>query len=634
MGRVYEAMDDMSHQRVALKLIDRGADPETMQIVAAERLGVELHKRLCALDPRITAVFESGETSEYLYIVMEYVDGQDLSELSARERIGFSFAARIAQDVLEVFAVTHNFRTEIDGREYRGVVHGDIKPRNIRLTTVGQVKVLDFGIAKAISTTRSYTQNPFGSVQYSSPERLNSGEVTVSSDLWAVGVVLYEMIARRPYFEGESSARLERAIRNYSAIQPLPEDCPEALKQILECALAPDPEWRYQTAEAFANDLKAFRDGRDLTAASHAAELTRRTARGGSGESETRRGVATADPVDDVTRRTTRDSNGHSPGETSRPPRVPVSTVKDARKGGPRWGRIALLVFIAAGALAGYELMKEYVVWQDSSGLVRDIETEHEGTLDTAWDRYQALTKRANFGWSTWSAQSALRNRLAADADRVITGYRNADFPTTTEADWMRARVSATRALQLMPGDKTVRSMIRTIDGQLNRIRGTAHRDSRALQQSRENFLEAAQLDSKSPDPWLGLTRLYVYSLHDVDSAEGALKEAERRHYTAGKRETAQLADGYRDRAERELRLAQDAQSGAEEDRYIDLARRDYERARQLYESIVPWGNAAPNLRKIYDVLEKLGGAALRNEEQPHSESTFKKWWHRLRLIK
>ena len=171
MGRVYEAIDTSNGRRVALKMIDRGTDADTLQVLAAERLGVELHKRLYALDPRITAVYDTGETSEYLYIVMEYVDGQDLSELAAIERIGYPFAARIAQDVLEVLSIAHDFGTVINGHEYRGIVHGDIKPRNIRLTTVGQVKVLDFGIAKALSLTRSFTQNVFGSVQYSSPER-------------------------------------------------------------------------------------------------------------------------------------------------------------------------------------------------------------------------------------------------------------------------------------------------------------------------------------------------------------------------------------------------------------------------------------------------------------------------------
>ncbi len=118
-----------------------------------------------------------------------------------------------------------------------------------------------------------------------------------------------------------------------------------------------------------------------------------------------------------------------------------------------------------------------------------------------------------------------------------------------------------------------------------------------------------------------------MYSLHDVDSAQNALKEAEHRHHEIGKRETAQLADGYRDRAERTLREAQNASSRPEEDRYIELARRDFQRARELYESIIPWGNAAANLRKTYDSLEKLDELkGPGDEEQERPESRIKRW--------
>jgi serine/threonine protein kinase len=81
MGRVFEAEDPVGPRRVALKLIDLGTDPDSLQIVAAERLGAELQTRLCAIDKRVTAIFESGEMPRYFYIVMEYVDGRDLSEL-------------------------------------------------------------------------------------------------------------------------------------------------------------------------------------------------------------------------------------------------------------------------------------------------------------------------------------------------------------------------------------------------------------------------------------------------------------------------------------------------------------------------------------------------------------------------
>ncbi len=619
MGRVYEALDPDTNRRVALKMIDRGTDSDSMQIVAAERLGVELHKRLYALDPRITAVHETGETPEYLYIVMEYVDGQDLSELAATERIGFPFAARIAQDVLEVLSIAHDFGTNIDGHEYRGIVHGDIKPRNIRLTTVGQVKVLDFGIAKALSATRSFTQNVFGSVQYSSPERLNTGEVTISSDLWSVGVVLYEMVARHPYFEADSASRLERAIRAYQVMQPIPEECPEGLKQILMRALAPDPRSRYLTADEFSADLRAFRNNGVI--ASFDGEATRRTVRNSSSDGETRRTVITEDADtatlrSDPTRRSSTGRNGKplipevvtGPGKPVKPPG------RAAGKQGPRWGRIALLAFFAVAAVMLIFITREYNVWQDSKALARDLDTERVLKLDTAWQRYQELQPRANLGWSLWSAQDSLRNRLLADADRVLKQYRDADAPTITEGDWVRARTSAARALELMPRDKTVRGTLRIIDGQLNRIRGTARKDAKLLQQSRENFDEAAQLMPKSPDPWLGLARLFVYSLHDVESAEVALKRAEHNGHNIGKRETAQLADGYRDRGERTMREAQNAVSRSEEDRYIELSRKDLSRARELYESIIPWGGAANNLHKTYDDLQKVDG--LRGERQ------------------
>ncbi len=150
-----------------------------------------------------------------------------------------------------------------------------------------------------------------------------------------------------------------------------------------------------------------------------------------------------------------------------------------AKHAGPRWGRIAFLILLLCGAGTGYLLAKEWVTWKDASALAHDLETEHEKNLDAAWDRYQSLAKRANLNLSVWSAQEALRNRLLADTDHVLTEYRIADAPALTEADWTRARASAARALELAPHDRTIRSKIRDIDGQLNRIRGTARHDSK-----------------------------------------------------------------------------------------------------------------------------------------------------------
>ncbi len=605
MGRVFEADDPDYGRHVALKLIDRGTDDDSRQIVAAEHLGAELQMRLCDADPRITSVLEFGEDEDYFYIVMEYVDGRDLSELNANEPIGYPFAARIAKDVLEVLDHAHHFRTNIEGREYQGIVHGDIKPRNIRLTEVGQVKVLDFGIAKALSMTRSFTQNVFGSVQYSSPERLSSGEVTVSSDLWSVGVVLYELIARRPYFETQNGGRLEHIIRNYRERRPIPEACPDGLRAILERALAPDPAERYQSAVEFAEDLTGFRQAL-LAGEPFDPEATRRIARTSNGDGETRKTSRDAETQDiEHTRRTSREPVV-PPAPTAIPPVPAARFAATPRKQGPRWGRIALLAFLLVFAAVGLFLANEYSVWNDARQLAHDLESERLQRLDVAWERYQGLGARSNVSWSLWSAQDALRKQLLGQADKAILEFRTADSPSVMEADWVRVRGNVARALELAPGDKGVRGELRLIDGHLNRIRGTARKDPKLLEAARENFTEAAGLEPKSPDPWVGLSRLYVYSLHDIDKGEAAVKEAEKRGQEIGKKETALLGDGYRDRADRTYREAERASSSEEKNRYLDLARKDYERAKQLYESVIPWGGTAASLRRTNEAIERV----------------------------
>src|SRR4051812_25740933 len=170
MGRVYLAADPATNEKIALKLIDQGSDPDRQEIVEAERRGAILQSRLCGLDNRIVRVLGYGDEGDYFFIEMEYVEGQDLSEILRNAPLGVPFAARIGRDLCDVLQHAHTFSAEIEGHQYRGIVHGDIKPRNIRITPDGQVKVLDFGIAKALSLTRKFTTNLFGSSQYSSPE--------------------------------------------------------------------------------------------------------------------------------------------------------------------------------------------------------------------------------------------------------------------------------------------------------------------------------------------------------------------------------------------------------------------------------------------------------------------------------
>jgi serine/threonine protein kinase len=625
MGRVFEAEDGTNGRRVALKLIDLGRDPDSVKIVEAERLGAELQKQLGAIDQRVTAIYEAGEMPNYFYIVMEYVDGQDISEIATGKGLPPAFAARVTQDVLEVLQHAHHFTTQIEGRPARGIVHGDLKPRNIRITPDGQVKVLDFGIAKVLSLTRDFTRNVFASAQYSSPERMKTGEVDISSDLWGVGVVLYEVLTGHPYFEAENGPKLEHLIRNYQQLRPLPADWPDPLRRIVARALDPNPGARYKTAAEFAGALAQFRNGLAGTPEGQGgtvpwpdAEATRRVSPGNDATVRTQRPVPYSPmfPAEiDATRRTS-------------PPAAPANGWRLPLKIKPWWSprvRIRtplasllriLSIFVLIVFLATvYFFVSQYMVWRDAGQLARDVESEKQQNLEAAWQQYTKLESRSHLPLILWSAQDALRDRLMSDADHTLVKYQESNGPPVLESEWLHARNDVARALQLDPDDKTIHGKLRLIDGQLARIRGTARHDGGLLQESQQDFEDAAKYMRKSPDPWLGLARLYIYSLHDVEHAEAAFKEAERRGHDIGKRETAQLADGYRFEGEQTMTLGDHATTGAEAQRYYDMADKDLAHARQLYQSIVPWGGAAASLKKVDQSESRLEARRLAHRE-------------------
>ena len=174
---------------------------------------------------------------------MEYIDGQDLAELMRRGPLAVEFATDVAIAVAETLEQrAQSASRPSTGKDFHGIVHGDIKPKNIRIDARGEVRVLDFGIAKALSLSRRLTRNEFGSVPYASPERLDSGEVNALSDLWSLAVMLYEMVTGMQPYQAESTERLERMIRSRIPPPPAPDPCPEPLRRILIKAMAPDPD--------------------------------------------------------------------------------------------------------------------------------------------------------------------------------------------------------------------------------------------------------------------------------------------------------------------------------------------------------------------------------------------------------
>jgi len=211
MAAVFLADDARHGRQVALKLVPIGEDREAKEILDAERWGARLQAKFaeaCALVPR---VYEDGDEPPYYFIAMEYVRGENLSDIIARGPVAASEGARIGLGLSQFLHAAHQFKASIDGREFWSLVHGDLKPRNVRIAEDGSIKVLDFGIAKALSVSRKVTRNDFGSMPYLSPERLESTEVDAQADLWALGVILYELLGGVPPFR-ETQAYVARVL--------------------------------------------------------------------------------------------------------------------------------------------------------------------------------------------------------------------------------------------------------------------------------------------------------------------------------------------------------------------------------------------------------------------------------------
>ena len=578
MADVYLAEDTESGHTVALKLIEHGADADSIDAIEAERRGAELQAHLAAVDSRVVRVYGAGDLENYFHVAMEYIDGQDLAELLRRGPLVVEFAVDTAIAVAETLANAHSLEASIDGKEFRGVVHGDIKPKNIRIDSRGDVRVLDFGIAKALSLSRRLTRNEFGSVPYASPERLDSGEVDALSDLWSLAVMLYEMVTGLQPYHAESTERLESMIRSRIPPPPPPDPCPEPLRRILIKATAPDAGARYQSAREFADDLIAFRRGGVVRAATEDLDATRRTTRA---------------EIDDATRRTA------PQGEATRrkPPAQNWPLPKRPRKAFGNVMRVVSLLAVAAVLYGGWELLANYLMYQHGQQLKRDIQAEQVTDPDQIWDRWTELSKRNPSSLLLYSPRKVVKGNLVETADRVIAAYRKADGQPIYEKDWERARNALARALAMDPDDQ-VRGKLRLAEGHVSRINGAAHHDAKQLQTAVDDFNQADRLLPHSPDPQLGLARVY-YNLKDIDKVSAALEEAERRGYQLANRDKLQLADGYRDRADLTFWDSRNVRGLPQEKDEVDRAAADYRRALDLYQNVAPYANASLGIVRI-----------------------------------
>jgi serine/threonine protein kinase len=594
MADVYLAEDTAGGGLVALKLIEHSADADTRDSIAAERRGAELQASLAEIDPRVVRIYDSGDVDGYFFVAMEYIDGQDLAEWMRHGRLEPEFAADTAIAVAQTLQNAHTLEVNLSGKEHRGMVHGDIKPKNIRIDARGSVRVIDFGIAKALSLSRKLTRNEFGSVPYASPERLDTGEVSAASDLWSLGVMLYEMVTGTQPYQAETTGKLENLIRSRALVTPASDPCPPPLRSILEKALEPQPEMRYQSAAEFAADLEAYRAGTAVVAMNEDRDATRRTFRPpGQADDDTRRTSRPLipEPDADATTRTT-------PRAEEWPREKPVSNKQIYAR------RAAAVAVVVIAIFAGWRLSSNYLLYVHGQELERAVQTEQVTNADQIWEQWNALAADHPTSWLLRGPRRAVKAKFLATADHVIESYRNGD--SVSETQWKSAREMAARALAVDP-DNTARGKMRIVEGHLLRF-SAARRTPSDWVIAEGKFSEARQLLPSSPDPLLGLASVYTYGLKDLGKASQAIEAAEAQGYHSGNREKLQLAYGYRERGEHLYAASLGVHGLPQEKDQIERAREDYQQALKYYQEIAPYGKAnlaIPQVQQRLDLVEQ-----------------------------
>ncbi len=601
MATVFLASDPATGMDVALKQVAVGFDRDGHEILEAEQWGAELQSHFSEICDAVPKVYDSWQDGDYFYIAMEYVEGINLSEVLAKP-LARDRAVQMAIELCRFLEAAHAFTATIGGRTLTSLHHSDLKPRNIRITSSGHVKVLDFGIAKALSLSRKVTRNDFGSVPYLSPERLESNDIDAYSDLWALGVVFYEMLQGRQPFVASDTRQLERRI--LSRVQPpaISDECPAALQAIAAKLLAPQIADRYATAAAIREDLERFGRGACTTAEEQGWPKP-------ADEAPTMRTLPAqtndAPAMDDErTRRTTRPA-------ASAPPTVPSTAAATPAPPRPRRKRRRLLRR-ALQVAALLFVLNEIAVGSSANQLARAIPARQLPELDQTWQQYDRIRNRSYLHFGTFVLRRAIVARTMELSERVIASYRNG-LPTLREAQWLAIQAADARALEEDPDNRQLKAAGRLSDGHLHRIAGDARQAKHDPAAARREYMEAvtafreaAELRPNWPDPFLGLMRTFIYGLDDLDRGEDALRQAERFGYSAGTREVAQLADGYRARGERLTRYARVLRGLPQEQPSLQKAAEAFRHAIELYGKVTDFAQGAANIRLAQRRLDQV----------------------------
>jgi len=248
MGAVWRAYDSVIRRFVALKLLSRAGRPTDAQ----DRFMREARAAGALQHPNIVTIYDLGESDDQLFIAMELVDGRDLSSLIAlSEPLALERKLDIVIEVLQGLSYAHE----------RGVIHRDVKPSNVRIASDGSVKIMDFGIARLQSADVTGSGAIVGTPTYMAPEQITNGAITPATDIFAVGCLLYELLAYQKPFAGETvhGVLYQVLTTDPKPLRTMAPSIPASLERVVGKALNKVPEERYETARQMQSALFSIR---------------------------------------------------------------------------------------------------------------------------------------------------------------------------------------------------------------------------------------------------------------------------------------------------------------------------------------------------------------------------------------
>lgn len=350
MGEVYLAEDTRLRRKVAIKFLP----PESVADPQAKKRLIREAQAAAALDhPNVCAIHEVGEEGGRSFIVMQYIEGETLAERLKRKPLDIGESLGIAVEIADGIAEAHS----------GGIIHRDIKPQNIVINARGQVKVLDFGLAKigrdrsmieSQAETESLLTAPdvrMGTVPYMSPEQVRGDALDARSDIFSLAVVIYEMLSGQRPFAAENAAETcsEILSRKQAPLARFCRDLPAELERIVDKALNKDREERYQTTRDLLIDLRSLRKKLALEADA--------TSRGGPGAASTPTAAPVATSEDSAATAATVTTTQETEGER-------------ARGGRHRWLAIAAVAILAVGVAAYFALFNRAAALTDKDTIL------------------------------------------------------------------------------------------------------------------------------------------------------------------------------------------------------------------------------------------------------------------------